>query len=440
MKGKDLKRIAAESGKRRKQDASLPDSAIQFLDAGVDNEYAATVDVGHKVDPRAQKIFVIAVVCAAVFALGLVLPEGIYMQAVNSTQLGGGYSVAMFFSDVADNVQSLLLELSGDGVPWKSFSSNAIKFAVIAVSGAGLALCGAVYQGTFRNALVSPSTLGVMSGGTLGLSIWIAAFVSEAGNVIVPFVGEVGTIEVSNSLTGLEAAWRDYSMVLFSFVGCLVVVAVVLLVMRFARGSSVSPILMIITGQLVAGVAGAVSASIRYYFVALNPYSGKAQLFTNLMIASFWRSYSWVDIVSLLLPLAVVFAVIMHFRQRMMLLAFDEGERRSMGVDTRRMQVVVVALCTLLTAIIVSFCGTVGFVGFLVPHLARRVVGPNFKYLLPATCVLGATFVLGAFVLLCTLLGSTFDTMVGMFISIGGAAVFLVTALRGKGASLGKFS
>jgi iron complex transport system permease protein len=123
----------------------------------------------------------------------------------------------------------------------------------------------------------------------------------------------------------------------------------------------------------------------------------------------------------------------------MMLLAFEEGESRTMGIDARRMQIVVVGLCTLLTAIIVSFCGAVGFVGFLVPHLARRLVGPNFKYLLPASVVLGGVFVLGAYLLLMVTLGGSYQTMLGMFISIGGAAVFLVTALRGRGRIDGTF-
>ena len=73
------------------------------------------------------------------------------------------------------------------------------------------------------------------------------------------------------------------------------------------------------------------------------------------------------------------------------------------------------------------------------PHLARRLVGPDFNYLLPAATALGGVFVLGAYVLLLMTLGSSYETMAGMFISIGGSAVFLVTALRGKGGSRGEF-
>ena len=74
-----------------------------------------------------------------------------------------------------------------------------------------------------------------------------------------------------------------------------------------------------------------------------------------------------------------------------------------------------------------------GFVGFFVPHLARRFVGPNFKYLLPASMAMGGVFVLTAYMLVSATLGPDYERMVGMFISIGGSAVFLVQALRGVG-------
>lgn len=415
--------------------ASLFDPAIQFLDSGTDNDYAEAVGVRHRVDSRAQKIFVMGIVLAVIYVLALILPDGIVSRYINY----GSYSIAAFIDGVSTNISEMLLELSGTDVPWARFSSNMIKFVVVAISGAGLALCGAVYQGSFRNALVSPSTLGVMSGGSLGLALWIALCVSDEGNVIIPFVGEVAEGAFASDYGEAAAWWSSYSMVLFSFVGCLLVVAIVLGVMRFSRNRTISPILMIITGQIVAGVAGAVVSSIRYYYVALDPFCAKADMFTSLMVSSFWRHYTWVDIVSLLVPICVVFAVVMHLRQKMMALAFDEAERRSMGIESRRTQVIVVGLCTLLTAIIISFCGVVGFVGFLVPHLARRLVGPNFRYLLPASLVLGAVFVLGSYELLIFLLGTDFDTMVGMFVSIGGAAVFLVSALRGKGVSNGQF-
>ena len=81
-------------------------------------------------------------------------------------------------------------------------------------------------------------------------------------------------------------------------------------------------------------------------------------------------------------------------RNRLNLLAFNEEEARSMGISTRGLRVTLVACCTIMTAVVVAFCGTVGYVGFLIPHLARRIVGPDFKYLVPASALLGGAFLL----------------------------------------------
>jgi iron complex transport system permease protein len=197
--------------------------------------------------------------------------------------------------------------------------------------------------------------------------------------------------------------------------------------------------MMIVTGQVVGAVAGVFTTLVTYYYATTDPYGDAAQFLQEVAVATFIRDFTWIDLVAIGVPLLATFLVVMRLRQKMMLLALDKTEQRTMGVNTRRMNVAVVMLCTLLTAIIISFCGTVGFVGFLVPHLARRLVGPNFKYLLPASTVLGAVFVLGAYALLEATLGVDYAQMVGMFISIGGAAVFLVTALRGKGAGFGAF-
>ncbi len=408
--------------------ASLFDPAIQFIDSGTDNEFAQDVSVRHKLDPRAKKIFATGVALVVIYCLTLLLPHGMIPQQL----FYHNYSLASFIDDVSSNVNDLILELSGVDVPWADFSSEMIKYLIIAISGAGLALCGAVYQGAFRNALVSPSTLGVMTGAGCGLTIWVGIFLTENGDIIVPFV--------ENPTGDLPNLWYTYSSIFFSFLGCFIVVGSVLLMMKFARAKASSAIFLIITGQIVSSVFGAISSAVSYYFIADSPFSAKAEFMKYLMTASFWRSYSWVDVVTLVVPIVVVFAVVMHLRQKMMVLAFDEAERRTMGVDSRRTQIIVVGLCTLLTAIIVSFCGVVGFVGFLVPHLARRLVGPNFRYLIPAAAVLGATFVLGCYMVLLTLMGQDYADIVGLFISIAGGVVFLITALRGGGVKNGKFN
>ena len=423
-------------GKKRAQKPDEPTAEnITFLDED-DNIFASGVDAGHRVDPRAQKVFILVVALIVLYVFALIVPKNL---GETTFQLGTSpeYSLSWFVSDLQENIAGLIAVFTGDSTVYGGTIMYIFRYAVIALAGAGLALSGAVYQGSFRNALVSPSTLGVMNGASLGLMLWVVLFMDDEGTQI-PWLSQY-----SNSGTGtpddpLAYLWTSYGLAVFSFIGCLLVVALVLFTMRHAGGGT-SAIMMIITGQVIGGVIGAINNTVRYYYVSQNPYGIKAQLLTELQISSFYRQFTWIDIVAIAVPLLITFAVVMYLRQKMMALSLDEAETRTLGIDARRMQMVVVLLCTLLTAIIVSFCGTVGFVGFLVPHLARRLVGPNFKYLLPASTVLGAVFVLGAYVLLQMTLGNDYETMVGMYISIAGAIVFLATALRGKGASRGFF-
>ncbi|MBQ9042106.1 MAG: iron ABC transporter permease [Eggerthellaceae bacterium] len=404
------------------------------LDGDERNVYAESVDEGHKVDRRTQVIFVLCIVLVVLYFFGLVVPKNLFNPNLHQGGYAAGYSFSWFVDDLASNVNGLVSVFLGHDDAPVAFSSTMVRYLIIAMTGAGLALCGAVYQGSFRNALVSPSTLGVMSGATAGMMLWVVFFVDDEGTN-VPWLSTY-----AGSDDGFWAQLvSNYSLSVISFIGCLLVVGCVLLVMRVGRGGFSSPIMLIITGQIIGGVMGALSNTIRYFYVYSNPYGAKAELLTELQIASFYRNYTWIDLVLVGIPIVITFIVIMKLRRRMQALSLGEGEARALGVDAKRMQVLVVGLCTLLTAILISFCGMVGFVGFLVPHLARRLVGPNFSYLLPAATVLGAVFVLGAYVLLLMTLGSSYETMVGMFISIGGAAVFLVTALRGKGGSRGEF-
>lgn len=103
-----------------------------------------------------------------------------------------------------------------------------------------------------------------------------------------------------------------------------------------------------------------------------------------------------------------------------------------MGIATQRTQWITVIACTALTGVIVAFCGQVGMIGFIVPHLMRRVVGPDLRYLVPASALAGAGFLVLAY--FCTTLFETGSvTTVGVYTSIIGGLVFLVVAIRQRG-------
>ncbi len=426
---------ARKHAKRRSAPTPPPNETdISFSQQEGDNAYAELRDAGHKVDKRAQKIFIMVVVLLVVFAIGLIIPKNMLNSALHNTGYAGGYTFSWFIDSLAENVNGLVAFFTGNDTGPVRFSNTVFRYVVICLAGAGLALCGAVYQGAFRNPLVSPSTLGVMSGASLGMVLWVVFFIPDEGASGISWVESlVSSSSTTAATTDTGDLLSTYGLSLISFASCMVVVVLVLATMRALGHFTSSNLMVIIVGQVVGGVCGAVVNTVRYYYIALDPYSTKSQLLTQLQIASFYRNYGWLDVVALVVSIAAVAGVVMVWRRRMMLLSLGEEEARSLGVQTRRLQIVVVAACTLLTAIIVSFAGTIGFVGFLIPHLTRRLVGADFGYLLPAAMVLGAIFVLAAYILVAALLGPDYETMSGMYISIGGAVVFLVTALRNRG-------
>lgn len=387
-----------------------------------------------KLDKRAKIIFAFLGVTAAVFVFGLIVPRNIFDEYLHISGYHDGYTLSWFVNDLMENVNGLFALFAGDEAGSRRTASLIMTYLVIMVCGAGLALCGAVYQGTFRNALVSPSSLGVMSGAGLGMALWVALLYDPAQSHGLWFEGAAGT-----PADPLAQLWNSYSLSLCSFVGCIIVVGLVVLVIGTVGKGSTSGFMMIITGQVIGSIMGGIVSSIRYYFITVDPDGAQAQMLMELQISSFYRAYSPIDVIAVGVPVLIMFLVVMHYRQELTLLAFSEAEARAMGVETRRMRFLIVGLATLVTAIIVSFCGRVGFVGFMLPLLARRVVGPNFTYLFPFVMVAGAAFVLAAYVLILVILGDSYATMSGMFISIGGAIVFFVTAVRQGGGKRGAF-
>ncbi len=407
---------------------------ISIDDAQQDNAYAQARRMAHKRMPGGQALFVMGVTLMTLYIVALIIPKGVVPTVVYHS--ANGYNLSWFIVDLQSNLNGLMAVLTNTDTGPTSYMPYVIRYLMVPLAGAGLALCGAVYQGTFRNALVTPSTLGVMSGAELGMAVYVVVFVANGFNSTELLMGNQGSTALAN-VDMFGAIFNSFGYALTSFAGCLLVVGVVLVTMRFIS-SSMNGMAMIICGQMIAGVVGAGIGIAQYYYMATDPGGTVANALRELMVMSFYRNYGVVDVLIVVVPFAITLTAMMRLANRMQLLAFDDTEVRTMGVDVKRMRVVTVGLTTLLTAIIVSFCGVVGFVGFLVPHLARRIVGPQFKVLLPASALLGAIFVLAAYMMLAIVVGSGMEQLVGVFISILGGLVFVATVLRG-GAARGGF-
>ncbi len=224
--------------------------------------------------------------------------------------------------------------------------------------GASLAAAGAAFQGMFRNPLVSPDILGVSSGAALGAVL--AIFLS------------LGAVAVQA----------------FAFAGGLAAVALVYWIGSRLRGHD--PLLaLVLTGVVIGTLLGSAIALL----------TDLADPYNQLPAITFWLLGSLASIAPRDLAVAAPLALLglvpkLLQRWRMNLLALPDDEARALGVDTRRLRAVVVAAATLMTAASVAIGGIIGWVGLLVPHAARLVVGPDFGRLLPLAMLIGAAFLL----------------------------------------------
>lgn len=337
---------------------------------------------------QSRLILFLGIVCILLFCAVMILPN--YTFDVNNRNL----SLAWFLSMVQQRINYIGLALSGQGA-FGGIDYTFYRYLIVTMAGAALAVSGAAYQGSLKNQLASPSTLGVMSGAQLGsvLLVLLAPMVPA-----LTYVASGDTLsEVSSSLFS-EMSLLEYTLAiaqrpLFSLAGSLIVIAFVLGVSFVAGHGRSSRVAMIITGQIIAGCVASFVVMARMY---IQTYGTTEQVdaITATMGGGFDDLFTLLHVVLMGVPVLVCLIIVFALRNKLNLLAFDEQEARSMGIATGRLRVTLVACCTVLTAVIVAFCGGVGFIGFLIPHLSRRLVGPDFKYLLPASALLGSSFLL----------------------------------------------
>jgi iron complex transport system permease protein len=282
----------------------------------------------------------LALLAALAFAVGrFPLAPGELAALAANKLFGAGYALA-------PNVETVVLQVRGPRI-----------LAALLV-GAALAAAGTAYQGMFRNPLVSPDILGVSAGAALGAVLGI--FLSQ----------DALTIQVGAFAGGLVAVGLVYS------VG--------------AQVRRHDPILSLILAGIVIGtLLGACIALIKYL---ADPYN-------QLPAITYWLLGSLAAVSPRDLALAAPFALaglvpLYLLRWRMNLLSLSDDEARALGVSVGRLRVAVVCAATLMTAAAVAISGIIGWVGLLIPHAARMLVGPEFSRLLPLSMLLGAAFLL----------------------------------------------
>lgn len=319
--------------------------------------------------------------------LGLALFAGV---AIGETALDPQVVVQVLANQLG--LADHLLDPIDLGIVWNYRLPRAL---VAAACGAGLAISGLILQALLRNPLAEPYLLGISAG-------------ASTGAVLVAVVGLGGGL---------------LSLSFGAFAGAIMAFALVVLLARATQASS---------GIILAGIAGS------QLFNALTAFlitkSASAEQARGIM---FWllgnlSGVRWPS-VWLVLPV-VLLGLLLCLWQRRALDAFTFGSEAAaaLGVSVRRTQVVLIGSTALMTAVLVAVVGCIGFVGLVMPHAVRLLVGVRHTRLIPLSAFAGALFLIGADILSRTLIkGQVLP--IGVITALVGAPVFALILMRGRG-------
>ena len=268
------------------------------------------------------------------------------------------------------------------------------RAAVGALVGASLAVSGCAFQGLFQNPLVSQSILGVSSGASFGAALSILIFSST---LFAPA---------------------------FAFVFAVVAVALSFMVARMC--GEVTSLMLVLGGVIISAIFSALLSFLKYV----------ADPFNQLASIVFWNMGSLASIESSVMPFSVGtmivgIALLLGSSWALNVLSMGDQEAKSMGLPVGAARIVVVAGATLSTAGAVSIAGTIGWVGLIIPHMARFLVGSDNRVLIPFSILLGASFMMVVDMLCRTLTGA--EIPLGILTSLIGGPFFIYLLHRFKG-------
>ena len=268
--------------------------------------------------------------------------------------------------------------------------------------GAALATAGACLQGLFRNPLADPGLIGVSSGGAIGAILAISSI-----GLIIPAGSFLATLHVP----------------LLAMAGALGTTFLVYHVARIAGKTHVSTLLL--AGIAVNALAGAIVGAVLYL-----SDNDALRRFTFWTLGSL-HTTTWQSLGIMAPFILAPLGLLPRYRGALNAFLLGEAEAYHLGFNTQWIKRMVIGLCALMVGITVAFCGLIGFVGLVVPHLVRLLWGPDFRRLIPASALLGALLLLCADLLARTV-NAPAEVPIGVVTSLVGAPFFLYLIHRRK--------
>jgi iron complex transport system permease protein len=299
-------------------------------------------------------------------------------------------------SDVVDILVSNILGHAQNTIPNHVVMTIRLpRIAAAILVGASLSLAGGAFQGLFRNPLVSPDILGVSAGAGFGAAL---------------------AILLSGDKFMIQA---------FAFCFALIAVTIVYSVSKVVKGNRT--LSLVLAGLAISSLFSA-SLSLMEYIA--DPTDQLPTIIYWLMgsLASLTTS----DVLVAAIPLVTGAVILLLMRWRFNVLAMGEEEAQALGVNVGQMRIIIVICCTLMSASAVCLSGIIGWVGLVIPHISRLLVGPDHKRLLPVCLLLGACYLLLIDDIART--ASSLEIPLGILTAMIGAPFFLyMLSRRGKG-------
>lgn len=307
------------------------------------------------------------------------------------------------YSMPPDQIATLILEKLGIADFGNSRAAHNALFVIriprnvgAMIVGAGLACAGAVFQGVFKNPMSSPDILGAATGAGFGAAC------------------------------GILLSFSAIFVQLFSFAGGLLAVLLTCYIARRVDGRVATPVTLVLTGIVVSGIFQAGISLTKY---VADPNSTLPSI--TLWLMGTFSGVNWSDVAQMAVITACALVPMFLCRWRLSVLAMGDEEARTLGVNVPLLTSAMIICATLITSTSVAFCGVIGWIGLVVPHMARSLVGADYAKLLPASALIGASFTLAVDVIARSLL--PIELPLGILTALIGAPFFLFLLKKSRG-------
>ncbi len=306
---------------------------------------------------------------------------------------GGRYVISPY--EVSGILMDGLRGEAGDGMAFSVVWNLRLPRTLLdCLVGAGLAVAGAAFQGIFRNPLVSPDVLGVSSGAAFGAAL----------GILLSGINHLATVMAL--LFGIISVFMTYTL-------------------SRLRGES-STLSLVLSGMIISAVFSALISLIKY---VADPYD-KLPAITYWLMGSFANaSYSNLQLVGV--PIFLGMLVLLLLRWRINILSLGDEDAYSLGVNPVKTRRVIIIMATLITAACVTVTGVIGWVGLVIPHICRMLIGVDHMNLLPISCVVGAAFMIIVDLIARTVTAA--EIPIGILTALVGAPFFALLFKRAKG-------